>query len=474
MYNLLEIPDSSDIFIETEKHKFSYRDFSAMVNSSAVELKNYGIIYDEIVPVLISHNYKFVTAVFSLWYTGAIPVPVSIKSTHFELNEIINSLNARHLITDQDSLMLENIHIIRITEVPGTPSDFSEKVEFNEDNDALILYSSGTTGKSKPLLLNYKSFIESYNAISKYDLYSNDDRFLASLPFNHIGGFSIIIRAFLSKATLLIPDSTDYVSVGIFMQNYNPSIMSVVPTSLKRMLDANITPGKNLRSIYVGGAASDNKLISKAVEKEFPVVKVYGSTETCAMVCAFRPAEEKQNVSASGYALGDNKIYIRGEDGKYLANNQPGEVVVRSKSLFKEYYNDRAATVNAKKDDCYFSDDLGFIDENGLLTVVGRVDDVIISGGEKIFPGEIENELMKFEEVMDCCVIGIPDDVWGQKVTAYVVVNDTDSVSDQKIKSALKTKLTGYKIPKIIYIVDSLPYNSFGKIDRKKLNDFTP
>ncbi len=234
-----------------------------------------------------------------------------------------------------------------------------------------------------------------------------------------------------------------------------------MPTTLDSLLKENVSPNKNLKYVFLGGGPSQTELITEAVKKSWPIVKVYGSTETCSMITALHPDEIKSKSDSSGKLIGQNKIKIMSKN-----KNDFGEVAVFSKSLFKEYYNDQSTTNNKLKNGWYLTGDFGRIDNEDYLYIESRRDDLIISGGENITSYEVESAIKKHPFVKDVFVFALQDKTWGQIVCAAIV---SETISEDVIKDFLKEKIASYKIPKRFFIVNEIPRNEMGKANRTEL-----
>lgn len=451
------------------KSILSYNELNRTVNSAALYLSREGLKEKQIVPVLSGHNAEFVISVFALWRLGCIPVPLSPHLTENEIDLNFSTIKPSHYIKDE-SVSYKNNNIKSI--YPGYSDKQVNSAEINwspdANREAVIIFTSGTSGKPKGVVISFNSLYHSFCSVNNFDKYTKEDRFLASLPFYHIGGFSIITRFLLSGAQIVIPEKNDFAGLKKAMFDYNPTIISTVPTNLHRLLSDNIKPNSSLRSLYIGGGPSSRSLIEQAVKMNYPVIKVYGSTETCAMISAVR-VKKKSEYSSSGRPLKDNKILIDSNNPLKHDDQQTGEILVLSKSLFDKYYDDSLLTKNKIKDGIYHSGDYGYFDSEGLLHVVMRRSDIIVSGGENIIPAEVENVLLKIDGIDDCFVAGIDNDEWGQIAVAFITSNQKIKLDNIGIKTELVQKLARYKIPKKFIWVDQIPRDKLGKVIREKL-----
>lgn len=456
-------------FIISEKN-ISYREFYTECLAAADFLIARGIRDNDNVGLLFSHNYNFFIVVNALWFIGAVPVPLNTRLLTEEFTKQINMADVKYLLIDESlaeqfsQLKFEN-KIYLPSNSPLQTFNKNRKIvhsplfgrtQFSIHNCSLIMFTSGSTGNSKAVVHTFKSLSESVRALDAYVNLSPDDVWLASLPLYHIGGFMILVRSLLAGSAIAIPASPSHEDILSGLKRYNPSHVSMVPTTLFRLIKENISPDAKLKYAFLGGGPADMKLISNAIEKNWPIVKVYGSTESCSMITALLPGDSKDKLESAGKILGGVKIKTA----------ESGEIIVSSKSLFKEYYNDPVNTTNALKEDWYYTGDLGRMDNDGYLILDGRREDIIISGGENVSSAEVEKVLISHPSISDAFVFALDDDTWGQMVCAALVTNNFDK---DKILDFLKTKIAGYKIPKRLFQIDKIPRNELGKVSRHEL-----
>ena len=447
--------------------EYTFSELDKYVDSAALTLRENKIICDQLVPVILGHKIEFIIVVFALWRIGAVPVPVSPQLTESEYKTLFESLSVNVAVVGNEVSYLKQYINCLSADYKMSPNCLPESLWGKSKNNlAIVMLTSGSTGASKAVMISFSSLFNSFLSISKFDDYDETDKFLASLPFHHIGGFSILIRSLLTGASLCIPRSTKHEDIIYFINKFNPSIISLVPTVLKRLVEIGLKPNTALRSLYVGGGPSNEKLTADAFELNYPIVKVYGSTETCAMVSAVR-IKRIPHFNSSGYALPGNDITIDVSGMIDYNDYYLGEILIRSGSLFSGYLNDDKLTKEKLEEGWYHTGDYGYIDENGLLHVVMRREDLIVSGGENLNPVEIQNALNSIDGISESFVTGIDDEEWGQIAVAYIVTNS--DIKDTEIKNELRKLIAPYKIPKNIIRVKSLPRNDLGKVNRQEL-----
>jgi len=456
---------SENIAIQTEQGSISYQKFLEECNLTANYLQTHGIKENDHVGILFTHSYKFFIIINALWFIGAIPVSLNTRKTINEIEKEIHLADIKFLIIDDlFKLQFSTLNFQNILNMNTIMKyEVCQNSKFTIHNSALIMFTSGSTGIPKAVVHTFQSLYESVLALDSFAGLSPNDIWLASLPLYHIGGFMILIRSLIAGSSVVFPASPKFEDISQTIQHSNPTHISLVPTTLQDFLDHNIKPSKNLKFVFLGGGPSKKELISEAVKKSWPIVKVYGSTETCSMITALYPVDTKSKPDSVGKPIGQNKIKIMSTN---MSKNELGEIVVSSKSLFKEYYNDKLTTNNKLKDGWYQTDDYGWFDDEGYIYISSRRDDLIISGGENITSYEVESAIRKHPLVKDVFVFALEDKTWGQKVCAAIV---SETISEEMIKDFLKENIAAYKIPKRFFIVDEIPRNEMGKANRTEL-----
>jgi o-succinylbenzoate---CoA ligase len=456
--------------IMTSEKSLSFKELNEECLLTAQYFKNHGIRKRNHVGILTTHNHYFCVVINALWFIGAIPIPLNIKNAPGEIHTQLERGKIKFLLIDET--LNSQYSIINFKNKIKIPDSTKSKIQkskarihnskFVIHNSALMMFTSGSSGKPKLVVHTFKSLYESVKAADPFFNFSSKNIWLSSLPLYHIGGFMILCRSLITGSVVAFPNSLNQKDVLTGIKSFKPTHISFVPTILLRLLKTKIKPWPNLKYIFLGGGPSESNLCIDAVSKGWPVVKVYGSTETCSMVTALLPSEIKKYSSSSGKPLGKNKIKIMSKSN----NDVVGEILIKSKSLFKKYYNGRLQISNKLKNNWYYSGDYGKLDNKGYLFVNSRREDLIISGGENVNVHEIESVIRSYKKVKDAIVFGLEDKAWGQMVCAAIAA---DKLNEEELKRFLKQKIASYKIPKQIYFVKSIPRNEIGKLKRNEL-----
>lgn len=313
----------------------------------------------------------------------------------------------------------------------------------DDDRTLAILHTSGSTGPSRPVALSRKNFLTSARASEQNLGWQTGDRWLLCLPIAHVGGLSILTRCLLGRATVVVPDDAekrfDAQRLIDAVAETQVTLMSIVPTQLAWLLDhaPKWSAPPSLRAILLGGAPAAPSLLDRARERGLPVLTTYGLTEACSQVTT------QQYGSVPGAHHGSGKV-LEGFEARIDA----GEILVRGRAVARRGW--------------LRTGDAGHLDDEGRLHVHGRLDDVIVTGGENVHPTEVEAELRQCAGVRDACVFGVPDETWGQVVAAALV----GSVEPSTLSEHVVTQLAQHRRPRQVANLPSLCLNRNGKVDR--------
>ena len=460
---------SNTIAIIDDKQRISFSELTNFISGTAKHLLNKGIKPKEYIPLLSNNSLQYVITIFALWKINAIPVPINTRLKDEEILSILESVGCSTIIKSSEF----NESLLELPSIEMKIESNNEVLEFqnsaNLNDTAVIIHTSGSSGKPKGVETTNKNLFQSYLSEAKEFHYSSNDYFLASLPFYHIGGIAIINRALLSGGTLVIPRSLKQNDIVDSMLENNPSIISLVPTVIKRLIDSGASPNRNLRHLFLGGGASDDKLISAAFKNGWPVVKVFGSSETTAMVTACYGEELEQHPSSAGKSLDGVEIKILDETKKNINVKMVGEIAIKSPTIAKGYLNNELNWNDKIHDGYYLTGDYGYLDEDDKLFVVARRADLIVSGGENINPREIEKLINEQSAVSESFVFPIENEEWGQIPVAIISLKKDFTLDRDKIIADLKLRLASFKIPKKIVFAKEIPKTEMGKVNIEEI-----
>jgi o-succinylbenzoate---CoA ligase len=320
----------------------------------------------------------------------------------------------------------------------GVPGTADLRSAFDPESVHTVIRTSGTTGTPKAVELTYANHLASAIASAGALGVEPGDRWLCPLPLHHVGGLNVLIRSVINRTAVVLHPRFDADRARAALEAGEVTLASLVPTMLARLRTAGLRATPGLRAIALGGGPVPPGLLDWARETGIPVVPVYGMTETCSQIVAGSP----------GRPLTGVELEIAAD----------GEILVRGPMV---------ARAEIADDGWLHTGDLGRLDEDGSLHVLGRLKELIVTGGENVAPLEVEQVLVGHPAVADAGVAGLPDPEWGEAVTAFVVLREP--IDGEQLRAWCRERLEAFKVPKAIHAVDRLPRNAGGKLLRDRL-----
>ena len=330
-----------------------------------------------------------------------------------------------------------------------------------------MIPTGGSSGKIKFAIHTWETLMSSVRGFQEYFQVQPINSFCV-LPLYHVSGLMQFMRSFTTGGNLIIlPSYKDIFHKKEWNINPNEFFISLVPTQLQNLLQNPETANwlSNFHTVLLGGAAAWEELFDAARKYQIKLAPTYGMTETASQVATLKPEDFLAGNNSNGQVLPHAKIIVQNESREILGQNQIGNISIKANSLALGYYPNIF-----NNSESLATDDLGFFDSQGYLKIVGRNSQKIITGGENVFPVEVEAAILATGLVNDVCVIGLPDKYWGEVVTAIYVANNFD-VSRENLLFTIDGKLSKFKQPKSWVKVESLPRNSQGKINRELLKE---
>jgi O-succinylbenzoic acid--CoA ligase len=468
---LLLKQNSSTKAIITSSIIYSFSQLQDKVFQRASILKAQNISSGDCIGIIRKNSIDFVIDILALWLISAIPVPINTKLSELEIDEQLSLANCYAVIVQEEFLeKLKNLNRKLIgQDAWNAEQHIHGKEEIKLTDSAVIIFTSGSTEKSKGIILSFSSLYNSALNSNQLLRYTSSDRWLASLPFYHIGGFSIITRFLVFGIPIIIPDSLSVDHLINSVNNFQPTFISLVSAQLKRIVADKIPPNPELKNCLIGGGFTDPDLLEAAYDIGWPINLIYGSTETSSFVTALLKDEITIKPNSVGRPVPTNNIKIEDEAGNELKQFEIGEILIQSNALMKGYLNSNL-TSGLIKNGYYHTGDIGFLDDDGYLFLEGRKNYLISSGGENVNPVEVENALLQHPMIIESAVFPLRDKEWGEVIAAAIVLKDrTTSLTDIQLKDFLRDKISGFKIPKKIFIEEYLPKTELGKIEKNKL-----
>ncbi|UCV23602.1 long-chain-fatty-acid--CoA ligase [Ferribacterium limneticum] len=345
------------------------------------------------------------------------------------------------------------------------------------DSWALLMYTSGTTGRPKGVMLSHKALsISRHLELDSPDWtdWTSDDVILSAMPNFHVGGMSWMLIGLLRSLTCVLTADPSPANLLRLAQTYEITRTFMVPTVIKALLEQitlTATSAPRLKTIFYGASTMNVALLKNCIEVfDCKFAQYFGMTENCGSVTFLPPSAHDITrpalLRSVGKALPGMTIEIRSPNGTSLPEGQAGEIWVQSPTLMSGYWNRPEDTKTALVDGWYRTGDGGYLDENGYLYLTDRIKDMIISGGENIYPVEVEQALREHPAVRDVVVVGIPDPVWGENVVAVVEWHPGQSATLEELRDHAGSRIARYKLPKILQSIAVLPRTSTGKLQR--------
>ena len=493
------------IALEFEGRSWTYAELDEEATAAAHHLRALGARPDDRIATLLRNGPAPVVLVHAVLRIGATLVPFNLRLRDIELAWQLADAGAKLLVADEPSAALadaagrglDGLTLARwhdrgeITDWSGArgqvsrgeaPGDSAKDAELRMIHAAshilAIIYTSGTTGRPKGAQLTVGNFW--WSAIgSALNLGANDgDRWLVVLPLFHIGGLSIVLRAAIHGMTAVVQPAFDAAEVNRAIDERGVTIVSVVSIMLQRMLDAR--DGRrypsSLRCVLLGGGPAPLPLLERCAASGIPVVQTYGLTEACSQVATLSPADALRKQGSAGRPLYPNAVRIAGADGNDAPPAEPGEILVRGPIVMAGYTGQPEATARTIVDGWLHTGDIGHVDAEGFLYVHDRRDDLIITGGENVYPAEVEAALLAHAWVAEAGVVGAPDAAWGQRIVAVVrlaeLARAAEAEAPEVLRAHCRSVLAGYKVPGEVRITrDPLPRTASGKLRRAALRD---
>jgi O-succinylbenzoic acid--CoA ligase len=477
-----------------EEECWTYSQLEQCVNDWAEHLQALGVKSGDRVGLLLTNHPRYIIIVHALVKCEAIAVFLNIRLTVPELHWQIEDSHSKYLVCDEftqstaKSLekQLENLDLVVINSHFQNFPSFSQDLKLlspspsgrgargeglNLENTQGIFYTSGTTGKPKAVPLTYQNHFHSAIASTLNLGLNPNDNWLLCMPLFHVGGLAIAWRSVINGTAITLLPKFDEQEVLEAIATEKVTLISLVPTMLSRLLEHPQAKNlQNLRGILLGGAPASSELIERCLQLNLPIMPTYGMTETASQITTLAAHEVKLKQGSSGLPLFGNQIRIVAEDHSdlELPADAIGQIMVRGASVMTGYLNQPVS--NSLQDDWFYTGDLGYCDRDGYLYVVSRRSDLIISGGENIYPSEIESILLEHPAILEVCVVGISDREWGESVAAVIVTKVELSLTEIRNFCDQKS-LSRYKLPKSIHIWDALPKSASGKLLRQNIRD---
>jgi O-succinylbenzoic acid--CoA ligase len=413
----------------------TYAELDRLADSAARRLAGLGVVREDRIALLLEPSADYVVLLHALVKLGAVAAPLDPRLTEAELEAALGGLSPKLVLRD-----------------PAEVAEEAEKASVTLDDQLeteavlCVIHTSGSEGRPKPIELTYGNHL--WNAIGSGVRIgiAPSDRWLCCLPLHHIGGFAIVMRSALYRTGLVL-ERFSPPRIAEVVGSEPVTLVSLVPTMLDRLLDAQAELAK-LRCLLLGGGPCPQSTIDRALDADAPVTLTYGLTETASQVATMPPGEARAKPGSAGPPILATEVKIDDDDGTILVRGpsvSPGAI---------------------GPDGWLHTSDLGRLDDEGYLYVLGRADQVIITGGKNVSPEEVERVLLDHPAVADASVSGREDVEWQHAVVATVVLDTGAKTTSGELRAFCREQLAGFKVPKEIEFVPELPRNAQGKLRR--------
>ncbi len=461
--------------------RWTFAELDARVDGVAGELAGLGVAPGTRVGALLDNGAAYVRLVHALIRLGAVLVPLNVRLTEGEIGWQVDDAGLRLLVHDAAHAEVAGRVAAARPALATAPSErwdargpvgapASEVGRVYLDATHCIIYTSGTTGQPKGAILTYGNHWWSAVGSALNLGLERADRWLAVLPLFHVGGLAILLRSAIYGIPCLVHARFDPRAVNRAIDEEGVTIVSVVSTMLRRVLEARGDRPfpSSFRCFLLGGGPAPRPLLEACARLGAPVVLSYGLTETASQVATLAPEDALRKLGSSGKPLLPNELRIEDESG-VLPAGEIGEIVVRGPSVSPGYLGRSEATGSVIRDGWLHTGDMGYLDDEGYVFVVDRRDDLIVSGGENVYPAEVESVLLGHPSVEDAGVYGVPHAEWGATVVAAIKLRPGASLDVESIRAFCRERLAGYKVPVRVEAVDALPRTASGKLQRRRL-----
>jgi long-chain acyl-CoA synthetase len=493
-----EMPDKTYLYFAEKE--WTYKQFFEVINQTSSSLKNLGLKKGSHVGILIPNSPEFLFSWFGSMNGGLVGVTLNTLLKADELEFIINDCDTEVLITTpQYRKMLEpswkfltNIKHVILTgdEIPKeypnaillkdfiAKGDKNFSTEVNPEDHASMIYTSGTTGHPKGVILKHSNILYNSYVAPRYIDLQKEDKALCIMPLFHVNAqIASMMATMQAGASVVLEEMFKPRSFIQTLKKYKCTTFSGVPTIYNYLNEMKEAEGEDLSFIKacVCGAAPMPVEVFHTFENKFKtkIIEGYGLSEgTC--VSSLNPIHGERKIGSIGLPIDGQEMAIWDNSNNPLPEGDVGEIVIKGPNMMVGYYKKEEENAKTFINGWVRTGDLGYRDKDGYYFIVGRKKEMIICGGENIYPKEIEEVLYKNEDISECAIVGIPDKTYGEVVGAFILPKAGATLSEKDIKAYLRPRVAGFKFPKIIEIVTELPKTATGKIQKNKIvEDYT-
>jgi fatty-acyl-CoA synthase len=475
--------------------RLNYRDLNRRVNRLSRGLASQGLSFGDRIGILAYNSVEFIETIMAAAKLGLIVVPLNWRLTAAELGFIVNDSGAKALIFDPELADLANgiRSEAEITQAiafgdrdahealgyePLMAAQLDDEPEPSQQPDLdtphIIMYTAGTTGRPKGAILSQGASFWNVLNLESID-FTSEDRDLLVLPMFHIGGIGLFTLPMLYHgATVVIMRMFDPAECLRLLVDENISLFFGVPAVFLFLIqhpNFSADAFKNVRMVMSGGAPLPVSLVKQYNEKGIVLQQGFGMSEAAPSIATLGKDLAMEKAGSIGKPVFHLEVRIVDDDMNDMPVNEVGELIMRGPNIMQGYWNRPDATEEAFAGGWFHSGDLARMDGDGCLYIVERKKDMFISGGENVYPAEVENAIFELPQVSEAAVIGVKDEKWGEVGKAIVSLKEGQDISEEQVIEYLRGRLAKYKIPKNVVFVDLLPRNAAGKVLKTVLRE---
>ncbi|MBI4470754.1 MAG: AMP-binding protein [Acidobacteria bacterium] len=486
-------PDKIFLYSEADGRSFSYQAFAEQAARAEVRLIRRGAGKGQTVSLYLPNCPEYLFYYFGCWRLGARAGPIHYSLKSCEVEYILRDSESSVLVTDREGWLrvepvrsgLQRLQAVIIVDAPIAEGDLgdparidasppeSEVIEASEE--AIIIYTSGTSGRPKGCLLTHGNLLANARQISEWMAFTSADRLLCVMPLFHMNALAVTtLTPFIAGASMVLPRVFSVSRHWRIISNYRVTSFGSVATMLTMLLESYPQgPPADLDLACLRFAMCGSAPVPVEVMKQFesrfhcPVIEGYGLSEsTCRST--FNPPDDRRRLGSVGLPIG-NEMKVVDDDDREVPVGVRGEVLLRGENIMKGYFKNWEATARAFCGGWFHTGDIGYRDEAGYYYIVDRKSDLIIRGGENIYPREIDEVLYRHPLVRDAATIGVPDPIYGEAVRSFLVLREGASISETEMIDYCRAHLADFKCPAAIVFLDEMPKGPTGKVLKRDL-----
>jgi acyl-CoA synthetase (AMP-forming)/AMP-acid ligase II len=492
-------PDKEAVYDVAADKRYNFREINDRANQLCNALSDLGLNKGDRVALLTFNGHEFLESFFGPAKAGMVIMPLNWRLTAEELSFIVKDGGAGALIYHADFApivaqlramgaaghAIEHWICIGETDAEatldyenllasGSTAEPTDKA--GADDMLFIMYTSGTTGNPKGVVHTHDTQLWAVLTVTNSSDGRPSDRYLLLLPLFHVGALTPMVAMVYGGCTLVIQREFDPERAWGLIESEQISTSLAVPAMLAFMLqvpDFQRFDWSSLRWVMSGAAPLPVATINAYKDLGIEIHQVYGLTESCGPACVIGPDDAMRKIGSTGKAFFHSEVRVADDQGRELPAGEAGEILVRGRHIMREYWNRPDATAETLRDGWLRTGDVAVRDEEGFITIADRIKDMIISGGENVYPAELENVLIQHPGIADAAVIGQESEKWGESPFAVVVKADPN-LDEAAVLAHCDGKLARYKLPKGAAFIDVIPRNPAGKILKRILRDQFP